>query len=140
MLPELSLNEQKCLQTLKSYEILDTPAETAFDNLVKLAAQICATPIATVTLIDEERQWCKASLGLPRVATERSLGFCDYTVRSGKMMVRQVLTFARGVDGERIVVNVAHVIHDLENLIRDTTAELRQLRFMPAIEMRYRLC
>jgi len=87
MSPEHSISEQRRLETLSSYEILDTPREAAFDNLVKLAAQSCETPVATVTLIDRERQWFKASIGLAVAETDRAIAICDYTVRAGEMLI-----------------------------------------------------
>src|SRR3954469_743556 len=87
MSPEHSISEQRRLETLSSYEILDTPREAAFDNLVKLATQICETPVATVTLIDRERQWFKASIGLAVAETDRAIAICDYTVRAGEMLI-----------------------------------------------------
>src|SRR5688572_24449046 len=77
----VSVAEQRRLQTLHSYPILDTALEDAIDDLVQLAARICATPIAMVTLLDEHRQCFKSCLGLPMRETDRALAFCDYTVR-----------------------------------------------------------
>ncbi len=53
-------NEVQRLETLRGYDVLDTPPESAFDDLTLLAAQICQVPIALVTLIDESRQWFKS--------------------------------------------------------------------------------
>ena len=52
------------LTALRAYAILDTPPEMEFDRLVRLAAQLCRTPIAALSLVDEKRQWFKASEGL----------------------------------------------------------------------------
>jgi two-component sensor histidine kinase len=52
------------LATLRSYRVLDTPQEPAFDDLVQLAARICQTPVALISLIDDCRQWFKAEVGL----------------------------------------------------------------------------
>jgi two-component sensor histidine kinase len=52
------------LATLRSYRILDTSPEPAFDDLVQLAARTCQAPIALISLIDERRQWFKAEVGL----------------------------------------------------------------------------
>ncbi len=57
-------NEEERLAALKRYTILDTPPEPDFDDLVRLAAQVCQTPVALITLVDERRQWFKAELGL----------------------------------------------------------------------------
>jgi hypothetical protein len=57
-------HEAARLAELEQYEILDTPPEEAFDGLTRLAAQICGTPIALVSLIDTNRQWFKAKVGI----------------------------------------------------------------------------
>jgi hypothetical protein len=51
------------LAALKSYRILDTPPEAAFDDLVRLAARACAAPIALIGFVEERRQWFKAEMG-----------------------------------------------------------------------------
>ncbi|MBM6584125.1 GAF domain-containing protein [Microvirga sp. BT689] len=56
--------ESDRLAALRSYRVLDTPAEPAFDGLVQLAARACRAPIALISLIDERRQWFKAEVGL----------------------------------------------------------------------------
>ncbi|MGA9383200.1 MAG: diguanylate cyclase, partial [Phormidium sp.] len=69
ILPE---HEKKRLAALYQYQILDTPAEAVFDDLTNLAAQICDTPIALITLVDAERQWFKSKLGLTVSETHRN--------------------------------------------------------------------
>jgi PAS domain S-box-containing protein len=76
----LSDNEKKRLAALYQYQILDTPAEAVFDDLTSLAAQICETPIALISLVDAERQWFKSKLGLTVSETDRSLAFCNYAI------------------------------------------------------------
>jgi hypothetical protein len=56
--------ERDRLATLRSYRVLDTPPEPAFDDLVQLAPRACQTPMALISLIDERRQWFKAEVGL----------------------------------------------------------------------------
>ncbi len=70
------------MRALRAYGVLDTVPEAAYDALVRLAASICATPIALVTLIDESRQWFKANFGMSDVAeTPREWAFCDHAIR-----------------------------------------------------------
>src|SRR3954465_12150826 len=57
-------NEGDRLAALRSYHVLDTAPEPAFDSLVQLAAQVCGTPIAAINLIEDRRQWFKAEVGL----------------------------------------------------------------------------
>jgi two-component sensor histidine kinase len=76
------------LQALHRYQVLDTEHEKDFDELTELAAQICGTPVAIVTLIAEERQWFKASVGAGDVReTPRAISFCAHTILEPKLMV-----------------------------------------------------
>jgi K+-sensing histidine kinase KdpD len=68
------------LQALHQYNILDTPPEAAFDDLTRLATQICGTPISLISLIDESRQWFKSKVGLEIQSTSRDLAFCSYAI------------------------------------------------------------
>ncbi len=62
------------LEALRQYQILDTEPEEAYNNLAKLAAFICGTPISLVNFIDENRQWFKAKVGLNVSEMPRSVG------------------------------------------------------------------
>ena len=68
--------EAKRLLELYSFDILDSPAEQAYDDVVSLAAFICGTPMALITLIDEDRQWFKSKLGIDDTETPRAVAFC----------------------------------------------------------------
>lgn len=69
------------LDALHSYGVLDTEPESSFDNLTSLAAQMCGTPMAAVTLVDRDRQWFKATVGLGITRqTPRSWSFCSDVV------------------------------------------------------------
>ncbi len=73
-------DENERLEDLASYEVLDTPAETAFDDLTRLAAHICDTPIALVSLIDAERQWFKSARGLEISQMDRGIAICAHAI------------------------------------------------------------
>jgi anti-sigma regulatory factor (Ser/Thr protein kinase) len=73
-------NEPARLDALRRYRILDTDPERAFDDLTLLASQICGTPIALITLIDESRQWIKSRVGITVIETARSVAFCAHTI------------------------------------------------------------
>lgn len=68
------------LSALRSYHILDTPRETDFDELVELAAAICETPISVVNLIDADRQWFKAEMGLGVRETPLDTSICAHAI------------------------------------------------------------
>ncbi|MDR3458141.1 MAG: PAS domain-containing protein [Verrucomicrobiae bacterium] len=73
-------NEAQRLETLRQYDILDTPPEQAFDDLALLASQICEVPIALVSLVDEKRQWFKARIGMEATETAREIAFCAHSI------------------------------------------------------------
>jgi GAF domain-containing protein len=73
--------EEKRLASLKELEILDTQPEALFDHVVQIAASLCDVPISLVTLVDEDRQWFKANIGLEGVSqTPREVSFCTHTI------------------------------------------------------------
>lgn len=75
-------NEVERLQALQRYNILDTLCEQSFDDLVELACQICEAPMASITLIDADRQWFKSRIGIPFAETPREISFCTHTIMS----------------------------------------------------------
>lgn len=72
--------EAERLQALRDYSVLDTAPEDSYDELAELASLICATPIALITLVDDQRQWFKARKGLGVQETPRDEAFCGYAI------------------------------------------------------------
>ncbi len=81
------VNEGPRLEALRACRVMDTPPEAAFDDLTRLAARICNTPIALVSLIDGHRQWFKSRIGLEATETPREVAFCTYTILGSDAMV-----------------------------------------------------
>ncbi len=73
-------NEQERLATLRELAILDTAPEQIYDDVVRLAATICDTPIAVINFIDQGRQWGKALVGLEDSEAPREVSFCARTI------------------------------------------------------------
>jgi adenylate cyclase len=94
-------NEASRLNALADYHILDSGPEEAFDDLTKLAAQICGCQIALVTLIDKERQWFKSRFGLKVTETPREQAFCAHAI----MQPEQLMVVPDATCDERFSTN-----------------------------------
>lgn len=80
-------NEALRLNALYQYEILDTLPEATFDDLTRLAAHVCGTSIALVSLVDADRQWFKSKVGLAVSETSRNVAFCAHAILQPELLI-----------------------------------------------------
>jgi CheY-like chemotaxis protein len=80
-------NEIARLAALRGYRILDTPPESVFDDLARLASLICECPMAMVSLVDKDRQWFKSKVGTELQETSRDVAFCAHAILQPKVLV-----------------------------------------------------
>ena len=78
-------NEGRRLEALRSYGVLDTDFESEYDELCRLAAAICETPIALISFVDHDRQWFKAVVGLGVREIDRDAAFCAHAIWQDKI-------------------------------------------------------
>jgi len=85
--PKPIKNEAARVEALHKYAILDTEPEQAFDDFVLLASFICKTPIALISLVDEDRQWFKSKVGVSLSETSRDIAFCATAIQQPDILV-----------------------------------------------------
>lgn len=73
-------NEEERLKDLFTYNVLDSAPEQSFDDITDLASHICQTPIALISLIDNDRQWFKSNHGLDAAESDRDVSFCGHAI------------------------------------------------------------
>ncbi len=99
-------NEPERLAALRSYSILDTQVETAFDDITKIASYICQTPIALISLVDENRQWFKSEVGLGQRETPIQNSICAHAIlEHGFLEVSNTLKDARFIDNPLVTAD-----------------------------------
>jgi signal transduction histidine kinase len=101
--------EEKRIEELEALDILDTVSEQSYDDLVALASSICDTPVALLSLVDGERQWFKARVGLDALQTPREHAFCSHAIlQDGPFLVPDPLNDPRFADNP-LVLGEPHV-------------------------------
>lgn len=78
--PRLPDNEADRLQALAAYDLLDSLPEAVYEDITRLASEICRTPISLVSLVDKDRQWFKAKQGIKGSETSREESFCAHAI------------------------------------------------------------
>ncbi|PYU72074.1 MAG: hypothetical protein DMG49_08260 [Acidobacteria bacterium] len=81
------VNEAARIAALEKYAILDTDPEQSFDDFTLLAAFVCRTPIALISLVDEDRQWFKSRVGMDASETSRDIAFCSTAILQSDVFV-----------------------------------------------------
>ena len=94
-------NEGARVAALQAYRVLDTLPESTYDDLVQIASAICGTPTALISLVDTDRQWFKARVGLDSTETSRDVAFCAHAILNPS----EVLTVPDATKDARFVEN-----------------------------------
>jgi two-component sensor histidine kinase len=101
--------ESDRLAALRSYHVLDTAPEPAFDSLVQMAAQVCDTPIAAINLIEDRRQWFKAEVGLGFRETPVEVSICAKAILQRGLFIVPDITQDSRFASNPLVTGPPHV-------------------------------
>jgi two-component system, sensor histidine kinase and response regulator len=85
--PSIPPNETLRLTALRRYDVLDTLPEPVFDDLTKVAAHVCNTPVGWIVFVDEQRLWFKSRIGLSLSEIPRGASPCCHTILSDDLLV-----------------------------------------------------
>ncbi|MFT3795869.1 sensor histidine kinase [Flavobacterium sp.] len=105
--PQIPQNESDRLDALLSYKVLDSHPEKDFDDITRLASEICDTPISVITLLDENRQWFKSKIGLDLEESDRETSFCGHGINNPNenMIVENALEDERFFDNPHVATD-----------------------------------
>jgi two-component sensor histidine kinase len=97
------------LDALCGYAVLDTPAEPDFDDIVHIAAHVCAAPIALVSLVEKDRQWFKARVGIDAGETPISQSVCALGLARDELLIIPDLTTDPRTEANTLVTEDPHL-------------------------------
>ncbi|MGI9104885.1 MAG: GAF domain-containing protein [Pyrinomonadaceae bacterium] len=104
MKAQLPKDENARLEVLRQFKVLDSDPEEAFDALTRLAALICQTPTALISLVDEDRQWFMSRVGFAPQETPRDISFCAHAIlQPGPLIVRDTQDDERFRDNPLVI-------------------------------------
>ncbi len=102
--PDIPSDEPARLQSLRSLNILDTPAEERFDRVTRMARRMFGVPIVLVSLVDDRRQWFKSRIGLDVAETSRDVSFCGHAINgTGAFVVSDARDDVRFADNPLVL-------------------------------------
>ncbi|MDX1266809.1 MAG: GAF domain-containing protein [Oceanisphaera sp.] len=102
-------NEKVRLAQLHELQLLDSPPEPAFEQLVELTALLLKVPMALVSLVDKDRQWFKARVGVDSCETGRDISFCGHVVADGEPLVVENATLDARFADNPLVTGTPHI-------------------------------
>src|SRR5438309_10457105 len=80
-------NEAERIAALRALDVLDSAEEEIYNTIVKAAAEICQTSMASLTFVDSNRQWFKSKIGLHATETSRDVSFCGHAILGSELFV-----------------------------------------------------
>lgn len=101
--------EANRLAALHAYGVMHTAPEAGFNDVVALAASICETPTALISLVDSDIQWFKARVGMDACETGRDVSFCDHAMREHDVMVVPDATLDPRFAANGLVTGAPHI-------------------------------
>lgn len=101
--------EQRRLDALYRYDILDSPPETIFDDITRIAAQVCGMPMAMISLVETRRQWFKSEYGVGARQTPIEVSICAHAVLQDELLVVNDTTLDARFAGSPLVLGKPHL-------------------------------
>tara|TARA_R110001606_G_scaffold63987_1_gene148767 strand:- start:292 stop:2463 length:2172 start_codon:yes stop_codon:yes gene_type:complete len=102
-------NEEERLRSLFEYNLLDTPPDAQFDRLVELAARLFDVPIVLISLLDRDRQYFKAKVGLDICETHRDVSFCAHAIVQDEILFIPDATLDPRFSSNPLVLDAPHI-------------------------------